>query len=223
MEWLLHRFENFKEEYRFHPNPHFRQSINQAWTKLDKYYQLTEKSPIYVAAVILNPKWKWVYFEKQWVDREDWIVDAKMAVKELWTTEYKDLPLPEELELPEAQQRDTPLRSDLDDFIDSVMSPASPTSEPPDEYERYISRVTPDDRACETPIAYWVEKRRVWPRLAKMALDILSVPPMSDEPERIFSLSGLITVANRGKLKTDIIGASTCLANWQRAGVATTI
>jgi hypothetical protein len=197
MEWLLHRFESFKEEYQSHPDPHFRRGITQAWAKLDKYYLLTEKSPIYVAAVVLNPKWKWKYFEKQWADHKDWIQDAKKAVRELWTVDYRNQPLPDELELCEPQQRDMILKSDLDDFINSVMGPYSPATDQPDDYESYISQgVAPEDQACNTPITYWLEKRRVWPRLAKMALDILSIPPMSDEPERIFSLSGLLTVAN---------------------------
>lgn len=218
MEWLLHQFESFKVEYQLHPDLHFRRSIDQAWAKLDKYYQLTEASPIYVAAVVLNPRWKWAYFEKQWTDRQDWISDARRAIKDLWAAEYKDQPLLDEA--PEPQQREILLRSDLDDFINNVLGPP-PTRDVPDEYECYISRgIAPEDQACETPIAYWVEKRRIWPRLSKMALDILSIPPMSDEPERIFSLSGLMTVANRGRLQTDIIGASICLANWQRMGVA---
>lgn len=219
MEWLLYRFERFKEIYEKHSDPYFRRGITQAWTKLDKYYQLTDKSPIYVAAVVLNPKWKWKYFEKHWENHEDWITDAQEAVKKLWN-DYKDLPLPSDLKLRKPQQRDTNLNADLDDYIDFPMSPP-PAADQPDEYECYISRVAaPEDQACNAPIAYWVEKRCVWPRLVKMALDILSIPPMSDEPERIFSFSGLLTVANRGRLKTDIIGASICLANWQREGIA---
>jgi hypothetical protein len=32
------------------------------WTLLDKYYSLTERSPAYVAAVLLHPRHKWTYF-----------------------------------------------------------------------------------------------------------------------------------------------------------------
>jgi hypothetical protein len=71
----------------------------------------------------------------------------------------------------------------------------------------------------DNPILYWVEKRKRWPRLAQMALDLLTIPAMSAEPERIFSLAGLMVVANRGKLLPDIIGASMCLASWERMGI----
>lgn len=59
----------------------------------------------------------------------------------------------------------------------------------------------------------------MWPHLSQMALNILSIPCMSDEPERIFSLTGLMTPANRVRLGGDIIGASLRLADWDRRGV----
>jgi hypothetical protein len=39
-------------------------AIRNAWVKLDKYYNLTDRSVVYVAAVVLNPAYKWGYFEK---------------------------------------------------------------------------------------------------------------------------------------------------------------
>jgi hypothetical protein len=32
--------------------------FNLRWSKLDKYYALSNKTPIYMAALILNPKYK---------------------------------------------------------------------------------------------------------------------------------------------------------------------
>ena len=40
-----------------------------------------------------------------------------------------------------------------------------------------------------------------------MALGLLTVPPMSLDPERIFSLTGLLLIANRARLRPNIIGA----------------
>ena len=51
----------------------------------------------------------------------------------------------------------------------------------------------PHDRSLpvdKSPIPYRVAKKDIWPQLAAMALDIYSVPAMSDEPERIFSQTG---------------------------------
>jgi hypothetical protein len=46
-------------------------AINNAWSKLDKYYTLTDESVAYVAAVVLNPAWKWIFFRSSWKSRPD--------------------------------------------------------------------------------------------------------------------------------------------------------
>jgi hypothetical protein len=40
--------------------------INSSWSKLVKYYDKTSDSPAYVAALVLNPAYKWEYIEKTW-------------------------------------------------------------------------------------------------------------------------------------------------------------
>jgi len=52
------------------------------------------------------------------------------------------------------------------------------------------------------------------PDLARMALDILAVPPMSDEIERVFSSAKLLLTDRRSRLKMDIIKANECLQSW---------
>ncbi|KFZ18501.1 hypothetical protein V501_01169, partial [Pseudogymnoascus sp. VKM F-4519 (FW-2642)] len=60
-----------------------------------------------------------------------------------------------------------------------------------DEYIRYY------DAAC-TPIvdlrAWWLEQKTTYPALAVMALDILSIPAMEAEPERLFSSAKATTL-----------------------------
>jgi len=52
-----------------------------------------------------------------------------------------------------------------------------------------------------------------------MALDLMTVPPMSSDPERIFSLTGLLLTPNRARLQSDIIGASMAVGSWDKEGV----
>ncbi|KAA8646688.1 hypothetical protein EYZ11_010945 [Aspergillus tanneri] len=47
-----------------------------------------------------------------------------------------------------------------------------------------------------------------YPRLSRMVIDLFSVPAMSSKPERIFSLTGQMITAQRGRLKADLIGAA---------------
>ncbi|KAM4059197.1 hypothetical protein HRG_014100 [Hirsutella rhossiliensis] len=60
---------------------------------------------------------------------------------------------------------------------------------------------------------------RQYPRLSRMAIDLFSIPAMSSEPERIFSLAGQMVTAQRGRLKADLIGAAQCISSWEKSGV----
>ena len=42
---------------------------------------------------------------------------------------------------------------------------------------------------------------------------------MSSDPERIFSLTGLLLTANRAQLQSGIIGASMTVGSWDKEGV----
>jgi len=87
-----------------------------------------------------------------------------------------------------------------------------------DEYTYWTEHV-PVDEDYKCPIAYWVAYQEKWPRLTRMALDIFSIPAMSDEPERIFSLAGCMVTERRNRLKGDAIQAAQCLKNWYRANI----
>lgn len=63
-------------------------------------------------------------------------------------------------------------------------------------------------------IQYWNDRYYSQPDLARMALDVLAVPPMSDECERLFSSAKMLLTDRRSRLKMDIIEASECLRSW---------
>ncbi|KAL1590775.1 hypothetical protein WHR41_00979, partial [Cladosporium halotolerans] len=72
----------------------------------------------------------------------------------------------------------------------------------------------PHDRSLpvdKSPIPYWVAKKNVWPQLAAMALDIYSVPAMSDEPERIFSQTGHVLAPRRRSLTSKSMEQLMCM------------
>jgi hAT family C-terminal dimerisation region len=52
-----------------------------------------------------------------------------------------------------------------------------------------------------------------------MALDLLSIPAISTETERIFSGTKLTISPNRNRLGEDIIEATECLNRWYRTGL----
>ena len=51
-----------------------------------------------------------------------------------------------------------------------------------------------------------------------MALNLLAIPAMSSEVERVFSSTGLMVTDRRNRLKEDIIEAAECMRSWQADG-----
>ena len=55
-----------------------------------------------------------------------------------------------------------------------------------------------------------------------IAIDILSIPLMSDEPERVFSGARCTVSWDRGKLEPEIIEMREYLKYWKRSGILDT-
>ena len=58
-----------------------------------------------------------------------------------------------------------------------------------------------------------------WRDLARMALDYLTIPAMSAEPERVFSAAKITLSDRRCRMEDDAIEALECLTSWQRDGL----
>lgn len=91
-----------------------------------------------------------------------------------------------------------------------------------DEYTRYCQ--LPQHHDFEDVRKWWMEpkQRRDFPNLSKMALDILSIPAMAADPERLFSSAGLTVTNRRNHLSIQSIGALECIKSWaklQEAGI----
>jgi hypothetical protein len=55
-----------------------------------------------------------------------------------------------------------------------------------------------------------------------MAIDILSIPPMSDELERVFSGARRMVMWDRGQIVVETIEMRECLKHWKRSGILNT-
>jgi hypothetical protein len=85
MDYILELFEEGKEQYK--DDIIMGPCINSGWSKLVKYYNKTSESPAYVAALVLNPAYKWEYIESTW--EQDWIPSAREAIEDLWKSKYQ--------------------------------------------------------------------------------------------------------------------------------------
>jgi hypothetical protein len=85
---------------------------------------------------------------------------------------------------------------------------------PVDEYERYCKE--PVIYECDDPLNWWLEdsQQRAYPNLPKMAIDILTIPAMSSEPERLFSGAKISITDHRNRLGAETIQALECLKSW---------
>jgi len=87
-----------------------------------------------------------------------------------------------------------------------------------DEFDTYFNGaplVVPNDF---NPIQWWANNTGS-PQMMNMAFDMLSIPAMSAETERVFSGAKLTISPSRNRLGEDIIEATECLNRWYRAGL----
>lgn len=88
-----------------------------------------------------------------------------------------------------------------------------------DEFERFIN--APPDRIVMPLVDWWLQPttQRTYPRLSKMAIDILSATARSAESERVFSAARRTIPWTRARLGGELIARLECLRHWQRTGV----
>ena len=166
---------------------------------MSRYYTLTDLVPAYFVAIALNPEMKYKYFENEWEDRADWIENAKDMVQRVWKAEYQQERVHHYLEtrIPLAPPINTHkiFSNHSDDFGELGTIPnwkkkkrQKLIGEERDELDRYLDRETEDDLLAG-PLQYWIDHVNDirQSNLARMALDIFTIPAMSADPERLFS------------------------------------
>ncbi|KJZ70066.1 hypothetical protein HIM_10549 [Hirsutella minnesotensis 3608] len=210
---------NFRAENPDLTSPGIRQlrvCIVNCWTKLDEYFALVNDTPAHYAAIVTNPQMKWKYFERQWKDAhlwkdatlpESWLPGGKRALNSLWE-EYKNLPVADacagskRARTPDEFERET----DMTQWDEDEM----------DELETWLSMKVFKLDDDDTLPAYWLRqsKQPATQRIAKMGLDMASIPAMSSDCERVFSQCKLMITGQRNRLKPDIVEATQCLRMW---------
>lgn len=128
MDFLHEHFTLTKD--RASSDPHFYARFHVAWLKFEKYYQLTEQAPVYVAAILLHPALRKAYLSEQWKRNTAWVSNAVKAVKRVWATEYKNY------QLPDVQQEKDEELEEFDRWRRKVYSTASDIK---DEFDRFIN------------------------------------------------------------------------------------
>ena len=108
----------------------------------------------------------------------------------------------------------------FDTFQDEMIS-STPhgNDEITDDLERWLSIKQDGYSKYDNPLEYWSAKRFDYPRLAKMAIDVLSIPATAAECERTFSSAGSMVSPKRSRLDASTIAVTQTVRSWLRAGL----
>jgi len=183
----------------------------------------TDMSPLYAASLILNPMCRKRYIEVNWPKK--WVKPTLAKVKKLWEKFREEVIPPSAFTLlyddPTNHYKEPRELDAFDQIALSLQQVARPASE--DEYEDYNSQ-EPCNPGKAGAFVWWCQdtQRQRWPRLSLMAIDLLSIPPMSDEPERVFSGARRTISWERGQMEPETIEITECLKHWKKSGILNT-
>jgi hypothetical protein len=213
MDILIRCFEEGLSEYQ--DDEEFSSRIEKGWEVFDKYYSKTDESALYAAALILHPERRIAYLRANW--KPKWQRAILKKVKELWVS-YRDRIPPSASPVPSRQDKGKRRDPDKYDQIAKTLTKYRPTSQ--DEFDDY-SNGEPCDIGSISALDWWCQEsqKRRWPRLSSMAIDILSIPAMSAEPERVFSGARRTISWERAQLSPSVIEKNECLKHVIRSGI----
>jgi hypothetical protein len=206
MDFVLDQYEQFKIKHA--KDKILSSMFNSGWAKMNKYYDKTNDSSAYIAGIVLNPNFKWSYINNNWA--KDWIPKAREMMKALWE-EHRLKTATSDLPSVQVQSRGPESKNDFKAWMKRHQT--APNFE--DEYARYCAS---DCTLDVDPRTWWQEQTQQtsYPALTKLALNILSIPAMSADPERLFSSAKHLITDLRNKLGIDIVEAFECLKSWYK-------
>lgn len=230
MDYMFTMFDKAAASCCDSPKSHFKQGIECGWMKLEKYYKLTDVTPVYRAALALHPTYGYDYFEQHWngtMNKPSWFKGMKAVVLGLYD-EYR-----RQAEV-EAQAQAYLTREDSEEDEQSVTNDYSSFGKRKRssvnrqrKRSKVINELTAfqerdlylEDNDCPDPLAWWHRHRHEYPVLYKMALDLFSIPGMSSECERVFSQTKKFVTDERNKLSPETIEADQLQKHWLRTGL----
>ena len=160
---------------------------------------------------MLHPSLKWQFFRNKWAKKKDWLRRYEKVLADVWSKEYKDRSPP-----PSRPSSQGELSDILDQFL-VLHEPSGGLRE--DEYQAYCCTIPTPELSLDLPIQWWSTHEPMYPSLAKWAFNVLSIPAMSAECERVFSSTGILLEPRRNRLLDDIVEANECLRAWKKQGL----
>ena len=217
MEYIFEHLTKVRNDLISQEQPPFiLQGVRLALAKLEEYWKMIDDTPVVIAAFVMNPTYKWTYLRRKWTGAKEkkWLEKAYKEVQDIRDT-YK-LQAISKSAVTLAQSTTTNY-----DAIDSFLRPPPSEIEADDassrdEYERYCA-LPPIE--TDNIFKWWIDNSKEYPQLSQMAQDLLSIPAMSTECERVFSGGEDLIRDKRNRIGEDSVEANECLRAWFRAGL----
>ncbi|OWT42311.1 transposase [Pochonia chlamydosporia 170] len=203
MDFLIEHFKLQKEKHK--NNPQMTTRILASWFKFDKYYQLTDDSPIYAAAILLNPALRRAYLDSAWSHQTAYIEPAVEQAREMWTQSFK----------PMVTTTTEEALAAIKDPFQRFRAKATGFVSIKDEFDDFIN-ANPHPIGSQSPLEWWLEpsRRALYPNLQQMAVTVFAIPPMSAGPERVFSGTRHTIAPERARLGAKMVEMTECVKSW---------
>lgn len=188
--------------------------LDLAIAKLQKYADIMDRSPTYWGATFCHPSHKFKWLQENMPHE---MRDIQASIKKFHDDCYQS-PEPEEgPSSPEA----TPVEVFQADWMEEEVFPDGYFEAPPHrdnrrDYNTYLEKAP---IPVKNPMSWWANQESEYPAMYTMAMDLLSIPAMSAECERVFSAAKLTVTDRRSRLHERTIHAIECVKNWMKNGL----
>jgi hypothetical protein len=204
MDFLVSHYETQRALHK--ADPVLSHALYTSWFAFDKYYRRIDDTGIYAAALLLHPNCRKSYLDTEW--KKSWVTSGVRRAKEIWS-KYSDN---EE----EAVEDDNLTEFELWRLHRQKKQRFGKAN---DEFTRFIN--APADN-IKTPVLEWWQQpsqKEAYPRLQKMAIDVLTAPATSADGERVFSHGRRVIPWTRSLLSASTIEEILCMKYWMMCGL----
>lgn len=184
-----------------------------AWVKLNEYYSKTDDAyEIYASAVLYHPAFRKQYFIDQWTsDGEKAAIEPMIrTIRDQWSNNYRAKIAA--TSLPTASTKKL-------DILERAFTKSCVNSD--NEFDDYIEggkTSFPEGLPTNADIITWW-RLSPFAQLRQHAYDVLTIPSMSSEVERVFSSAKILITDRRNRLKGETIEMLELLRDWWRKDI----
>ncbi|KNE94135.1 hypothetical protein PSTG_12565 [Puccinia striiformis f. sp. tritici PST-78] len=184
----------------------------------NKYYSLTDTSPLYQIEIVLHPSFRDEYFKlANW--EPEWISEAIRLTRDMWISTYKPKPIePRASSAVVSKRPKTGMLAGLGGA--AAARGGQGLSDPLDIW--LAGGLTLKDNEPVNPLKWWLQQKRsgnTHGGLLQMALDVLSCPATSVDVERAFSFGRNDVSSKRHGLSARSLSRGMAVAFYSKNGM----